>query len=69
MPFKMVDRDQWFFQGESESLGIADTDKQRAREAGALGDSDGVDRLIGLSGIGERLTYHRNNRLQMLARS
>ena len=65
--FKMVHRDQWLVESKSQRLGIADADQQCAGESRPLGHGNGVDGLISLSSIGQRLADHRHDRAQMLA--
>ena len=40
--FEVVDGDEGFVEAEGEGLGVGDADQQRAGQAGALGDGDGV---------------------------
>jgi|SRR6516164_839567 hypothetical protein len=65
----MVHGDQRLFERESKAFGITDSDKQRAGEAGTLGDSDGVDGCIALAGVFQCFANHRNDGAQMLAGS
>ena len=41
--FEMVDGDQRLFKGKRHGLRVADADQQGPREAGSLGDGDGID--------------------------
>ncbi len=66
--FEMIDGNQRLVEGEGQSLGIADAHQQRSGEAGALGDCDGVDGVVSLIGLSQRLPDDGNNRPQMLAR-
>ena len=40
---EMVDGNQRLVQGEGQRLGVGDPDQERTRQAGALGDRDGVE--------------------------
>ena len=41
--FEVVDGDEGLAEGVGQGLGVADADQQRAGEAGAFGDGDGVE--------------------------
>ena len=66
---EMIDCDERFGDGVGERLGVTQADQQRSGEPGTLGDRDGVDRLVRLAGVVERLAHDGNDGAQMLARS
>jgi hypothetical protein len=68
VPLQMVDGEQRFLQCEGQRFRKADTNEQGARQSRPLRDRDGIDGLISLSSLGQRLSHHRNDRAQMLAR-
>lgn len=59
--FEMVHGDEGFLQTEGKSLGVADADKQCARQPGTLGYGHRIDGLISLSSIGQRLADDRDD--------
>jgi len=63
----MIDSDEGDVLRVSEGLGIGDADQQRSGEAGAGGDSNGIE--IGESNLGlfERGTNDGNDGAEMLA--
>jgi putative nucleotidyltransferase with HDIG domain len=65
---KVVHRDQRFLQGESQRLGVSDSHQQRARQAGALGDRDGIEISKADSRLGHRRANYGNDITQMFAR-
>src|SRR5271169_1520087 len=68
MSFKVVDGNEGLLHRESEALGVTESDQQRARQAGALGNGDGVDALVGLAGIVQRFAYDGHDGTKVLAR-
>src|SRR5581483_5776007 len=56
--FQMVNGDQGFIEGERHGLRIADAYQQGSGQAGALSDSDGVDRIVAVTGLSQRLAHH-----------
>jgi hypothetical protein len=67
MAFQVVDGDQGQACGESQSLGIGNADEQRASEARAGGDSDGVKVGEGDFGLGQSGTDDGDNCAQVFA--
>jgi len=65
----MIDGDQRFVEREGKRFSKADADEQCSGETRSLRDRDGVDRLIGMGSIGERLANDGNDGAEMLARS
>ncbi len=61
--FEMIHSDQGLVEREGQRLGVSDSDQQRPGQPRPLGDRQRVDRLVGLSGIGQSLADHRHNRL------
>ena len=67
MALEMVHRDQRLIERESQSLGVADADHQRAGKAGSLGDGDGIDRGVSLLRFRQRLPHDGDDCPQVLA--
>src|SRR5256885_16883114 len=63
----MVYGDEWFVEGLRQGFGIGDTKEERADEAGALGDADGVDVVEGEVGFGEGFADYWNDLAEMFA--
>ena len=66
MSFEVIHRDQGLVERKSQRLGIGDSDQQSSGQARSLRDGQRVNRLIALSGIGQRFAHYRHNRLQVL---
>ena len=66
--FEVVDGDQRLVEGEGESFGVADADQQGSGESGALRDGDGVDGVVRVPSLGQRLAHDGHDGAQMLPR-
>ena len=66
--FEMVNGDKRLFDREGERFSVTQSHEQRSRETRALCNGDGVDGVIGLACIFERLAHYRDNGAQVLAR-
>jgi hypothetical protein len=66
--FEVVDRDERFVEREGEGFGVEDADEQRAGQAGAFGDGDGVEVGEADVGFGDGLADDRDEVAQVLAR-
>jgi len=68
MALQVIHGDERLAQREGERFGIGDADQQRACEAGAFGDGDGVQVGEADSSAGDGLTHDGNDVAQVLAR-
>jgi len=69
MACEMIDGDERLVECKGQSLGITDANQECAGESGTLGDGNGINGLVGLVGLNQRLADDGYDGAQVLARS
>src|ERR1700690_671798 len=67
--FQVIHRDERLVEREGQSLGVADPDQQSSGEARPLSNRKSIDRVKGLTSVGQGFANPRHDSAQVLTRS